>query len=70
MADNNTESLFYTAEQVMKKLELKESGGYTYLEQTMATGKPFAVIRIGKLYRIPKESFDAWIKRINQPVQG
>lgn len=36
----------------------------------MATGKPFVVIRIDMLYRIPKESFDSWMKQINQLIQN
>ena len=51
-------------------LGLKESKGYTYLAKAMTTRKPFAVIRIDKLYRIPKESFDAWMKQINLPIQN
>ena len=51
-------------------LGLKESNGYTYLDKVMATRKPFAVIRIDKLYQIPKESFDTWMKKINQPIQN
>ena len=53
MAENK--SLFYDAKEVFAMLGLKESKGYTYLYKAMATGKPFAVIRIDKLYRIPKE---------------
>ena len=68
MAENK--SLFYDAKEVMEMLDLKKSKGYTYWDKTMATGKPFAVIRIDKLYRIPKESFDAWMKQINQPIQN
>ena len=58
------------ATEVFAMLGLKESKGYTYLDKAMVTGKPFAVIRIDKLYRIPKESFDAWMKQINQPIQN
>ncbi|MEE0946983.1 MAG: helix-turn-helix domain-containing protein [Acutalibacteraceae bacterium] len=69
MAGNKTGCLFYDAAEVFEMMGMKDTMGYNYLDKTMATGKPFAVIRIGKLYRIPKESFDSWIKRINQPVQ-
>lgn len=65
-----SKSLFYDAKDVMEMLNLKETNGYNYLEMAMATGKPFSVIRIGKLYRIPKESFDSWMKQINQPIQN
>ena len=68
MAENKC--LFYDAKEVFEMLGLKESKGYTYLDKTMAAGKPFAVIRIDKQYRIPKESFDAWMKHVNQPIQN
>lgn len=68
MAENKC--LFYAAKEVFAMLGLKESKGYTYLDEAMVTGKPFAVIRIDKLYRIPKESFDAWMKQINHPIQN
>ena len=68
MAENKC--LFYDAKEVFAMLGLKKSKGYTYLDKAMVTGKPFAVIRIDKLYRIPKESFDAWMKQINQPIQN
>ena len=68
MAENKC--LFYDAKEVFAMLGLKESKGYTYLDKAMATGKPFAVIRIDKLYRIPKESFDARMKHVNQPIQN
>ena len=69
MDGNKTKSLFYSAEEVIDMLGLGKTKGYDYLDKVMAAGKPFAVIRVDKLFRIPKESFDSWIKQINQPVQ-
>lgn len=69
MDGNKTKSLFYSAEEVIDMLSLGKTKGYAYLDKVMAAGKPFAVIRVDKLFRIPKESFDSWIKQINQPVQ-
>ena len=68
MAENK--SLFYDAKEVIEMLGLRKSKGYAYLDKAMATGNPFVVIRIDKLYRIPKESFDSWMKKINQPIQN
>ena len=62
--------LFLVAKEVFEMLGLKESKGYTFLDKTMAAGNPFAVIRIDKQYWIPKESFDAWMKHVNQPIQN
>ena len=69
MDGNKTKSLFYSAEEVIDMLGLGKTKGYAYLDKVMAVRKPFAVIRVDKLFRIPKESFDSWIKQINQPVQ-
>ena len=69
MDGNKTKSLFYSAEEVIDMLGLGKTKGYAYLDKVMVAGKPFAVIRVDKLFRIPKESFDSWIKQINQPVQ-
>ena len=68
MAENK--SLFYDTKEVFAMLGLKESRCYTYLDKVMTTGKSFAVIRIDKQYRIPKEPFDAWVKQIDQPIQN
>ena len=68
MAENK--SLFYNAKEVIEMLGLRKSKGYAYWDKVMATGNPFVVIRIDKLYRIPKESFDSWMKKINQPIQN
>ena len=38
MAENKC--LFYDAKEVFEMLGLKESKGYTYLDKTMAAGKP------------------------------
>ena len=69
MAGNKTESLFYSAEEVSKMMGLCKTKGYAFLDKTMAIGKPFVVIRVDKLYRIPKESFNSWIKQLNQAAQ-
>ena len=70
MDGNKTKSLFYSAEEVIDMLGLGKTKGYAYLDKVMAAGKPFAVIRVDKLFRIPKESFDSWIRQLNQPVQN
>ena len=43
----------------------KEICRFGYLDKVMAVGAPFTVIRIDKLYKIPKASFDAWITKIS-----
>ena len=34
---------------------------YVFLEKVYEDQAPFKVIKIGKLYRVPKKSFDEWL---------
>lgn len=54
------ESKVYLAEDIQKVLCIGRSKTYQYLEKVYTEKKPFRVIKIGKLFRVPKESFDNW----------
>lgn len=58
-------SMFYTSQEIMEILGIGRTACYEYLDKVMALGEPFSVLRIGKLYRIPKSSFDAWVTNPN-----
>lgn len=64
-ADENTavvtEQKVYFAEDIQRFLGLGKSKTYEYLQDVYKRQKPFRVIKIGKLFRIPKQSFDNWI---------
>ncbi len=64
MGEETVECLFYSAEEVRVMLGLGKTKAYEYLEQVRLTGKPFVVIRLDKLYKIPKASFDQWISKV------
>ena len=66
MKEQNTECLFYTAKEVIAMLGIKKTKGYEYLERVMCEGEPFTVIRIDKLFKVPKASFDAWASQYKQ----
>lgn len=51
----------YSAEDVQQILGIGRSKVYDYLEKVYKQKKPFRVIKIGRIYRIPKEPFDKWI---------
>ena len=51
----------YTAVEIQKILNLSKSKLYAFLEETYNSQRPFKIIKIGKLYRINKDSFDKWI---------
>ncbi len=51
----------YFAEDIQKFLGLGRSKTYEYLQDVYKKQEPFRVIKIGKLFRVPKQSFDRWI---------
>lgn len=51
----------YLVEDIQRMLNLGRSSTYLYLNSVYEKQKPFRVIKIGKLFRVPKESFDKWI---------
>lgn len=56
-----TEAKVYLAEDIQRFLGLGRSKTYEYLQDVYKRQEPFKVIKIGKLFRIPKHSFDSWI---------
>lgn len=55
----------YMAREVQQLLGLGKSKTYEYLEQVYQTQTPFRVIKVGRLYRVPKKSFDAWLDTVD-----
>ena len=55
------DSRVYLAEDIQKFLGLGRSKTYEYLQDVYRKQEPFRVIKIGKLFRVPKQSFDSWI---------
>lgn len=54
------EEVVYTPKQIQQILKIKEKKCYEFLHEVKNKTKLFQVIQIGKLYRIPKLSFDSW----------
>ncbi len=57
------EKLVYDCKDIQQLLGISKSSVYTYLTQVYKIQEPFRVLKIGKLYRVPKESFDNWISK-------
>lgn len=55
------EKVVYLAQDIQKLLGIGRSRCYTYLEEVYKKQEPFRVIKIGKLFRVPKQSFDNWL---------
>ncbi len=58
---NTEKKKVYSISEVQKLLELGRTRVYKFLEEVYKSQEPFRVIKIGKLYRIPKDSFDQWL---------
>lgn len=63
---NNENQLVYDVTDIQKILGLSRSKVYLWLEEVYKAKFPFRVIKIGKLYKIPKDSFDKWIEGNNE----
>ncbi|MBE5806639.1 MAG: helix-turn-helix domain-containing protein [Clostridiales bacterium] len=62
----NTENKqVYSISEIQKLLGLGRTKTYNFLDEVYKKQEPFRVIKIGKLYRIPKDSFDKWLNSSN-----
>lgn len=59
------EKKVYLASDIQKQLGLGRSKTYEFLEEVYRVQEPFRVFKVGKLFRVPKRSFDAWLDGIN-----
>ncbi|MBE5879059.1 MAG: helix-turn-helix domain-containing protein [Lachnospiraceae bacterium] len=60
--DTTVDQQVYLAADIQKILGIGKSKSYTFLEEIYEQkDPPFKVIKIGKLFRVPKRSFDEWL---------
>lgn len=55
----------YFAHDIQRYLGLGRSKTYEFLDEVYRQKTPFRVIKVGKLFRIPKKSFDDWFNAEN-----
>lgn len=55
------EQKVYVAEDIQQFLGLGRSKTYEFLRDVYRCQHPFRVIKIGKLFRVPKTDFDRWL---------
>lgn len=55
------DKVLYDVVDVQKILGISKTKIYAYLEEVYQKQEPFKVIKIGRLYKIPKEHFDKWV---------
>lgn len=56
--------LFYDVVDIQEMLGLGRSTTYNWIHAIFKVQQPFKVVKVGKLYKIPKKSFDEWIKNL------
>ena len=54
-------SRVYLASDIQRLLGLGKSKTYEFLDEVYKKQSPFRVIKVGRLYRVPKKSFDTWL---------
>lgn len=54
----------YLAADIQKALALGRSKTYQFLDEVYKKQAPFRVIKVGKLFRVPRKSFDDWINAV------
>ncbi len=55
----------YDVSDIQTILGLGRTKTYKFLEEIYHKQNPFTVLKIGKLYKVPKDSFDMWMKGQN-----
>lgn len=54
----------YEIEDVQDMLGICRTNAYDLVKKAYKDQGPFRVIKIGRLYRIPKKSFDNWLDQV------
>lgn len=61
MAEDSIAKKVYDAEEIQQLLGLGRSKTYLFLDEVYRHREPFRVLKIGRMYRVPKDSFDKWL---------
>lgn len=51
----------YEATEIQRMLNVSKTSVYKFLADVYEKQSPFRVIKIGTLYRVPKQDFDVWL---------
>ena len=55
------DSMVYDLADIQKLLKTGRTASYDFIAKVYKEGRPFPVLKIGSMYRIPKERFDMWL---------
>ena len=53
--------MVYDLADIQKLLKIGRTASYDFIAKVYKEGRPFPVLKIGSMYRIPKERFDMWL---------
>lgn len=56
------EKKVYTVQEIQEILNISRTFAYKFADEVYQKQEPFVVLKIGKSFRIPKDSFDRWMK--------
>ena len=59
------EKKVYSVEDIQTLLGIGRSKAYAWLDEVYEKQEPFRAIKIGRLFRVPRQSFDSWLNRIS-----
>lgn len=65
VSTNRNEKRVYEVEDIQEILNIGRTKAYDFIQEVYKEQKPFKVIKIGNIYRIPKISFDRWLEDCN-----
>ena len=57
----NRDIMVYDLADIQKMLKIGRTASYDFIAKAYKEGSPFPVLRVGSMYRIPKEKFDMWL---------
>lgn len=55
------DSMVYDLADIQRMLKIGCTASYDFIAKVYKEGNPFPVLRVGSMYRIPKEKFDMWL---------
>lgn len=62
MPEGNVTCVVYDMNDIQRLLSIKRTAAYSFIKKAYAEQKPFRVLKIGSVYRIPCAEFDRWLK--------
>lgn len=65
MSEENVTCAVYDMNDIQKILGIKRTAAYSFIKKAYAEQKPFRVLKIGSIYRIPCTEFDRELKGEN-----